>query len=184
MTDPGLLQALDYILNHSDAASIEALSEAVSRRRRDLSVFNAMGGLGDPQEMTKKLTERINAGLGGGIENMRNSIREMIVRIIKEHAPELSDSQADELCRAWLPGEEIEKKVPNDILLSMIDQFISFSSGTMNKSVDKSLRDEMGSWPERYWKIFPPVIRQIITDFLKDKITEADFNSRIKIALG
>jgi hypothetical protein len=184
MADPGLVQALDYILNQSDASTIEALAEAVVRRRRNLSVFNVMGGLSDPQKMTKELTERINAGVGGGIENMRKSVREMIVRIIKEQAPELSDSQVDELCRAWLPEPEGEKNVPRDMLLSMIDQFISFSHGTMNKSVDKNLRDEMGAWTERYWNVFPPVIRQIITDFLKDKISEEDFNSRIRIALG
>jgi hypothetical protein len=183
MADTRLLQALDYILNDSDASTIEALSEAVVRRRRDLSVFNAMGGLGDPQGMAKELTERINSGVGGGIENMRKSIREMIVRIIREHAPELSDSQVDELCRAWLPEPEGEKNVPRDMLQSMIEQFISFSRGTMNTSVDKNLRDEIGAWPERYWKIFPPVIRQTITDLLKDKISEEDFNSRISIAL-
>ena len=185
MTDPGLLQALDYILNHSDASSIEVLAEAVARRQRDLSIFNAMGGIGDPQGMTKDLTERINSGIGAGIEGMRKSVREMIVRIVREHAPELSDSQIDELSQAWLPDAENKKSsVPSDVLASMIEQFVSFSRGTMNESVDKSLRDEIGAWPERYWKVFPPVIRQIITDFLKDKITAEDFNARINVALG
>jgi len=182
VTDTRLLQTLEYILNQSDARTLEAISEAVIRRRRDLSIFNVAGGLSDPQGMAKELTERINSGVSGGIENMRESVREMIVRIIREHAPELSDSQIDELCRAWLPEPESEEKLPRDMLLSMIGQFVSFSRGAMNESVDKNLRDEMGSWPQRYWKIFPPVVRQIITDFLKDKITEEDFNSRISIA--
>jgi len=69
------------------------------------------------------------------------------------------------------------------MLASMIEQFISFSRGTMRSSVDKSLRDEMGAWPQKYWDAFPPLIRSIITDFLKDKITEKDFNAKIGIAL-
>jgi len=183
MADARLLQALEYILNYSDEQSIEVLAEAVVRRRRDLSVFNVMGGIRDPQEMAKELTESINSGIGS-LESIRNSVREMAVRIIKENAPELSASQIDGLSEAWIPEPESEKKVPKDMLLSMIEQFVSFSQGTMSKSVDKNLRDGIGDWPERYWNVFPSVIRQLITDFLKDKISEEDFNSRVGIALG
>ena len=186
MADPELLQALDYILNRSNEAAIEVLAEAVVRRKRNLSVFNAMGGMPDPQGMAKQITQRINAGIEGGIESMRQSIREMIVNIIREQAPELTDSQIDELCEAWIPNAESEKKasVPNDMLLSMIDQFLSFSQGTMQESVDNKLREEMGAWPERYWNVFPPVVQQTISDYLKDKISKADFNSRLKLTLG
>jgi hypothetical protein len=189
MPDPGLLQALDYILNHSNEAAIDALAEAVVRRRRDLSVFNVMGGMPDPQRMAKEITEKINTGVGGGIETMRRSVQEMIIKILREHAPELNDKQINELCRAWLPdapgtGKNSGSELPSDLLLSMIEQFVSFSRGEMKKSVDKSLREEMGAWPERYWKAFPPVVRQIVTDYLKDKISGKEYKSRICIALG
>jgi hypothetical protein len=186
MADPGLLQALDYILNHSNEASIEVLAEAVVRRRRNMSVFSVIGDIPDPQRVAEELTQQINAGIGDGIENMRKSVREMIIRIVKEHAPELSSGQIDELCRAWLPGAENEDKgtLSHDVLLSMIEQFISFSHGTMRKSIDDELRGQMGAWPERYWNSFPPVVRQLITDFLKNKITEKDFYSKLGIAIG
>jgi hypothetical protein len=183
--DPELVRALDYILNHSNEASIEVLAEAVIRRRRDLSIYQATGTTPDLQRMASQITEQINAGVGGGIETMKSSIREMMIRIIKENAPELSPDQTDELCRSWLPETPSgkEKDVPRDMLVSMIEQFISFSRGTMKSSVDKSLRGEMGAWPQKYWNAFSPVIRSIITDFLKDKITEKEFNSKIGIAL-
>jgi len=187
MPDPGLLQALDYILNQSNEASIEALSEAVTRRRRDLMVFNTMGGMPDPQRMAKEITEKINTGIGGGIEGMRKTVQEMIIKILREHAPELNDRQIEELCQAWLPdnvGTNKKSSLPPDVLLSMIEQFISFSQGEMKESVNKKLREEMGEWPGRYWDAFPPVVRQIVTDYLKNKIPEKDFKSRIVIALG
>ena len=187
MTDPELLQALDFILNRSDESDIEVLAEAVIRRRRNLSVFNTMGGMPDPQGMAKQITQRINSGIEGGIEAMRQSIREMIINIIKEHAPELSGSQIDELCEAWMPdagGVKKKTSIPNDMLLSMIEQFISFSRGAMRESVDEDLREKMGAWPQRYWNVFPPVVQQIVSDYLKDKISQADFNSRLKLALG
>jgi hypothetical protein len=183
--DPELVRALDYILNHSNEASIEVLAEAVIRRRRDLSIYQATGTTPDFQRMASKITEQINAGVGGGIETMKSSIREMIIRIIKENAPELSADQIDELSQAFLPEKKAgkEKDVPRDMLVSMIEQFIAFSRGTMKSSTDKNLREEMGAWPQKYWNAFPPLIRSIITDYLKDKITEKDFNSKIGIAL-
>jgi len=188
MTEPGLLQALDYILNKSDAASIEAITEAVVRRRRDLTIFNSVGNIPDPQRMTKEITEQINAGIGGSLESMKKSVQDMIKNILKEHAPELDEKQREELCQAWLPDRAGKKGsgggLPPDVLLSMIEQFISFSHGEMTESVDKKLREEMGAWTKRYWNSFPPVVQQIITDYLKDKINEKDFKSRICIALG
>jgi len=188
MTDSGLVQALDYILNKSDAASIEVLAEAVVRRRRDLTLFDTVGNMPDPQRMSKEITEKINAGISGGIEAMNKSVQEMILKILKEHAPELDEKQRNELCKEWMP-DKIGKKsqssaLPPDVLLSMIEQFVAFSHGEMKESVDKSLRDEMGAWPERYWNNFPPVVRQIITDYLKNKTTEKEFKNKICIALG
>jgi hypothetical protein len=66
----------------------------------------------------------------------------------------------------------------------MIEQFLSFSHGTMRKSEDEDLRKEIGAWPQRYWDAFPPVIRQLISDLLKDKITEKEFRSKTALALG
>jgi hypothetical protein len=182
MPDPGLLQALDYILNQSDESSIEVLAEAVVRRRRSISLFGAIGDMPDPEKLAKEITGRINQGIGSGIENMRESIRIMMIKILKEHAPELTEDQIDELCEAWLPSDK--GAMPPDILISMIEQFVSFSHGTMSKSVDDDLRSQMGAWPDRYWKSFPPIIRQLISDYLKNKITESEFKSKIALALN
>jgi hypothetical protein len=185
MADPGLIQALDYILNRSDESSIEALAEAVVRRRRDFRAFNGMARP-DPHRMAKEIAVQISSGVGLSLESMKDSVRDMAVRIIREHAPELSPKQVDELCRSWIPetgGKEGAPAVPRDMLACMVEQFVSFSRGAMRQTVDQDLRDEMGAWPERYWKAFPPVVRGIITDFLKDRITEKEFNTRMNVAL-
>ncbi|MCL2214150.1 MAG: hypothetical protein FWC06_02960 [Treponema sp.] len=191
MTDPELLQALDYILNRSDEAAVDVLVEAVTRRKRDLTVFNVIGGMPNPQKMAKEITERIDSGISASIDGIRNSVQEMAIRILREHAPELNDKQINELCLEWLPNvsgkgasDKSAAAMPPDVLLSMIEQFISFSNSEMSESVDNSLRNEMGAWPERYWNSFPPVVRQIITDYLKNKTSEKDFKSKIILALG
>jgi len=183
MADSELVQALDYILNRSNDASVEILAEAVARRRRELSVFSAFGSMSDPQKAAKDITGKINASIEAGIGGMKDSIREMIIRVIRENAPELSGSQIEALCDQWMPSYENKAAAPG-ILLSMIGQFVSFSRGEMNDSVDRNLREEIGDWPERYWNSFPSVVKQIITDYLKNKITEKEFKSKISLALG
>ena len=185
MADPELVQALDYILNRSDEASIEVLAEAVVRRRREIYLTGGALDLPDPQRVARELTGQLKAGVGASVEGLKKSVREMTERIIREQAPELTGAQIEELCRAWLPesGDRQGTQPPTDMLAAMVKQFVAFSRGTMSEAQDNTLREEMGAWPERYWQAFPPVIRLIITDFLKDKITERDFNSKIATAL-
>jgi len=188
MADQGLLQALDYILNHSDGASVDVIAEAVTRRRRDLTVFEAIGEIPNPEKMAKEISASLGDSTKKIMDGMKSSIHEMIVRLLREHAPELNESQIDELCEAWMPSHsgknKNDKSLPPDVLLSMVEQFVSFSHGNMSKSVDKELRDELGAWPERYWNSFPTVIRQIIKDYLGNKITEKEYKNKILIAIG
>ncbi|MDR2433251.1 MAG: hypothetical protein LBD47_01610 [Treponema sp.] len=189
MADTELIQTLDYILNRSDEASIEVLAEAVTRRRRELFLTGGAFEMPSPQRVAKELSLNINAGIGAGIEGLKKSVRDMAVRIIREEAPELTDAQIEELCRAWIPENAGENtgdegvKPSRDMLSAMVEQFVAFSRGAMSEAMDESLRAELGAWPARYWNAFPPVVRLIITDFLKDKITEEEYNSRIGIAL-
>jgi hypothetical protein len=184
MPNSELVRVLDYILNRCDEKSIDAVAEAVVRRRRELTMFGGSANLPDPHRLAVDIGAQIN--IGPSIEGLRESIREMAVRIIRQEAPELSDGQVDELTRAWIPGggEGPGSKVPPGMLESMVDQFVSFSQGTMNRAEEKGLRDEMGAWPDRYWKAFPQVIRLVIRDYLKGEMGEKEFKSKISAALA
>jgi hypothetical protein len=186
MPNPELVKVLDYILNRCDEAAIEAVAAAVVRRRRDLALFGGTQNLPDPGRMARELSSQVN--IGASIDGLRDSIRSMAVRIIKQEAPELTDAQIDELSRAWIPepsrGGGSAEKLPRELLLSMIDQFVVFSQGRMSKAEDAELRNEMGSWPERYWKAFPPVVRLIITDYVKGETGEKEFRSKLETAVN
>ncbi|GHU60053.1 hypothetical protein FACS189444_6570 [Spirochaetia bacterium] len=193
MADAELVHILDYILNRCDEAAIEAVSAAVIRRRRDLSLFGSSAAMPDPHRMARDLSSKLDMGLGAGLNNLTDMVRSMAVRIIKQEAPELTEAQIDELTRAWIPsgtpggglvGPGKDEAMPPDLLASMINQFISFSLGRMSPDEDQGLRADLGAWPERYWKAFPQVIQLIITDFLNGEMTEGEFNSRIGTAMG
>ena len=189
MSNAELVQTLDYILNRCNEQEIEAVAAAVVRRRRDIALFGSMPVAPDARSMAKELSSQLN--LEGTIEGLKNSVRDYAIRIIKQEAPDLSEEQINELTRAWIPerasaknSKEEKNGLPRNVLASMIDQFISFSLGRMEEEEDEALRNEMGPWPDKYWKAFPQVVRLIITDFLKGEIDEADFNSRIGLALS
>jgi hypothetical protein len=182
MADPALIRTLDYILNHCNEKSLDAVAEAVVRRRRELAMTGG-GGMPDPRHMAQEISAQIGAGTG--IAGLREMVRDMAVRIIKQHAPELTESQIAELTAAWIPGgESAQNKLPADLLFAMASQFVSFSLGRMTESEDKRLRSEMGAWPERYWEAFPEVVKLIIKDLVDGNISEEEFSSKLRTALA
>jgi hypothetical protein len=182
MADPDLVRVLDYILNRCDEKSIEAVSAAVIRRRRDLALFGGKRNLPDPQKLARELSSSVN--IGAGIDGIKETVRSMVERIIRQEAPELSGEQIDGLLGALISGEKTGEELPRELIAAMVEQFVSFSLGRMDEKEDRDLRAEMGAWPDRYWKSFPPVIRLIITDFLKGEMTEGEFASKIRTALS
>jgi hypothetical protein len=188
MANPELIRTLDFILNRCDEVSIDAVAEAVVRRRRELTMFGSKEKLPDPRRMAQELSEQINTG--AGIEGLRQTIRDMAVRIIKQQAPELDDKQIAVLTSAWIGGAKPEASetpvpdLPPDLLFVMVSQFVKYSLGRMSESEEKRLRSEIDSWPERYWKAFPELIQLIVKDFVEGETTEDEFNNKLQNALA
>ncbi|GAB6391439.1 MAG: hypothetical protein MdMp014T_0812 [Treponematales bacterium] len=188
MADAELIQTLDFILNRCSEGAIDAVAEAVVRRRRELALFGSAARLPDPGGLAKALAAGID--MKGAIDGMTRSVRDYAGRIIRQEAPELSDEQAEALINAWIPSpDEIaggggESGLPKDLLAGMIAQFVAFSLNRMDAAEDKALREEMGSWPRRYWDAFPRRVKGIIKDFLNGDMTEVGFNARVSAALA
>jgi hypothetical protein len=184
MANPELVRVMDYILNRCDEKAIDAVAAAVVRRRRELAMFGGNANLPDTKKMARELSGQINAA--ANIDGLRETVRNMAVRIIRREAPELTEEQIAVLTAAWIPGRTASHAPgpPPDMLLEMADQFVSFSTGSMSETEDKKLRNEMGAWPERYWKAFPEVIRLIVRDYLDGEINEKAYRSKIAAALS
>ena len=192
MANQELVKTLDFVLNRCNERDIEAVAAAVVRRRRDIARFGSMPVAPDPRRLAEELSSQLN--IEGNIESLKTSVRDYAVRIIKQQAPELTEAQIEELTRSWIPDRKGssgkqdsasgESGVPRELLVSMIDQFVSFSLGRMEEEEDRALRNDIGPWPDKYWKSFPQVIRLLITDFLKGEIDEQEFNTRMGLALN
>ncbi|MDR2767597.1 MAG: hypothetical protein LBB82_04640 [Treponema sp.] len=186
MADPELVRAMDYILNRCDEKGIDAVAAAVVRRRRELAMFGGAANLPDPKRLARDLSAQIN--VSANIDGLREEIRKMAVKIIRQEAPELNDGQIAQLTAAWIPGPGSASSgaspIPAGMLLEMTDQFVRFSTGKMGETEDKKLRTEMGQWTSRYWKAFPEVVKLIIKDYLDGEITEGEYRGKLAGALA
>jgi hypothetical protein len=184
MADPELVRVLDYILNRCDEAAIDAVAAAVVRRKKDLALFGA-AGLPDPRVWAKNVAKQ--ASVGAGLDSVRKTVRSMAADMLRREAPELTDDQIDELLAAWVPDAPSSKDegaaLPFEVVQSMADQFIAYSTGSMRSEEDAALRAELGAWPERYWRAFPAVVKSVITDYLEGLTTEGEFRSKLRAAL-
>ena len=200
MADAELVRTLDYILNRCDAAEIEAVAAAVVRRKRDLTMFGD-AGLMDPTRWAKKAARELAASSGASLESVRGTVRNLAAEMIRKEAPELTENQISELLGSWVPdpGERTPAKEDSagivdvdgdpslrkaeglapEVLISMVAQFVAYSSGRMGRAEEDALRREMGEWPERYWRSFPGGVRAVIGDYLKGRMTEDEFRSKL-----
>jgi hypothetical protein len=172
---------MDYILNRCDEKSIDAVAAAVVRRRRELAMFGGTANLPDPKKMAREVSGQIN--VGASIDGLRETVRNMALRIIRQEAPELSEDQIAELAATWIPGGSKDRALPPDLIREMADQFVSFSTRRMSAAEEQRLRKEMGDWPQRYWKALPGVVRLLITDYLNGEIGEKEYLSKLDSAL-
>ncbi len=181
MSNPELVKTLDFILNRCDEASIEVIAAAVVRRRRDLSAFGSMN-IPDAKQFAENITSQIN--IGASIEGMQQTVRDMAVRIIRKEAPELTETQINQLADSWIPGasKDHTSSIPPELLMNMINQFVAYSQGSMDDIEEKSLRGEIGDWPARYWNAFPNVICLIIREYLNGEISEDEYKMKINAA--
>jgi hypothetical protein len=186
MASAELIETLDYILNRCDEKAIEAVAQAVVRRRRELTMAGGAANLPNPRRLAEELSGSINTA--ATMNGLRKTVTDMARRIIKQHAPQIDDREADTFIDACIPGGNSgsgkENDLPPAVLLDMTDQFVRFSTGKMSAEEDSRLREELGSWPERYWKAFPGVIKRIVKSYLEGETNGREFRLSLQTALA
>jgi hypothetical protein len=190
MDDAELYDIVDYILNRAGDAELEVIIKAVQRRTKD----QGKGPMGlNPERMAKTVAHNINEQMGASIDQVRGMVRDFVTDIIRKEAPDISEEHLEALLKEWVPGAmggrggSVEAEPPGtagregeteksysgekkEILLAMIKQFITYSTGAMSVTEKEKLRREIPDWQQKYWQKFPERVRRLINLFLKGKI--------------
>jgi hypothetical protein len=179
-----LTNILDYILNRATKKELFAIKAAIQRREN--STINPAGE--SLSDMVTSMSSTIKKQMKVPLKQIRHSVRDMVIRMIKENVPGITDEQLKTLLDEWVPEPEKKKqatgKFPPDMVLAMIQQFIAFSVNKMPASEDAKLRAEMADWPQRYWRSFPESIQTHISHYLKGTMEEKTFWKNVLAELG
>lgn len=182
-----LFSVVDLILNHSNDGDIEVIMEAIKRRAkgRNSGTFRGI----NPERLAKESAAVLNNQMSYSVDSIRKMIQDFAVGIIQKEAPELDETQIQDLLDSWIPDPSQRKTkknsnpLPNDVQLTMIRQLLAFSVGTMSASEQTELYNNIPDWQKEYWSRLPDGIRDILTLFLKGSIDEETCWSQVYSAL-
>lgn len=178
-----LFAIVDAIMNRATDADVEVIIEALKRRGKGVPVLSGV----NPGRLAKESAKAVSSQMSYSIDGIRRMIQNFAVEVIRKEAPELSEDQISQLLDAWVPDSgkgPAEKPVPPDVLLTMIKQFLSFSTGTMSPSEQMELEHTIPDWQRVYWQKMPEGIRSVLTLFLKGKIDSDTCWEKIYSDLG
>jgi hypothetical protein len=188
--DERLYAIVDYILNQALDQDVDVILKAVKRRYDRQQAPGAMGV--KPGQMARETAHQISEQMGYSQNMVRDMVKKLARDTIAKNAPELSGDQIEELLDAWVPdpgapGAQQNSSgppLPRDALLTMVRQFISYSRGSMSATEQMHLEAEVPGWATAYWKRFPADLRRILALYLKDMISDEDFQSGFTEILG
>jgi hypothetical protein len=184
-----LREVLDFILNNSSDEEFEVIVQAVQRRQKDRHIYQKIGGV-RPQQAAKVMARDIEANMGGGLDGLRSTVRNYVEDIIRKNAPGISEDELKTLVEHYTSKAEAEAQtqavsnIPPEAELTMVKQFVSYSTGAMAPSEQKYLWDEMPNWKEDYWKRFRPEVKAFVNALLTGKMELEPFWAAIYSVLG
>jgi hypothetical protein len=171
-----LFSIVDLILNNSNDGDIDVIMEAIKRRAKGRNSGNFRGI--NPERLAKESAAVLNSQMSYSVDGVRKMIQDFAVGIIQKEAPELDESQIQDLLDSWIPDPSKRKvkknsdPLPSDVQLTMIRQLLAFSVGTMSASEQTELYNNIPDWQREYWNRLSEGIRDILTLFLKGSIDE------------
>lgn len=206
MDDRKLYQIVDFILNKAESSELEVIRSALRKREGgDPSEEGVTFGqkIGN---MAREMSENVSGQIGVSEDQIRKTIRGFVTDMIRREAPELRDVQVEELLDEWVPdpGKPARKGnrgkdgsttggsppggspsgLPTDALLTMIRQFVAYSTGKMTVAEETDLSSAVPNWQNRYWERFSAVTRKLIGLYIKGIIEEREFWNGIYEEIG
>jgi len=183
--DQKLYDTVDYILNHALGRDLEVIQEAL--RKRLAGMKNRPMGF-EPETFAKDMSDTIQEQVRQSAGMIQGSVRSYVAALIKEKVPEIPEDHLKTLLDSMVPDPKKPRhgtppgvsksgggavEVPADMLLTMIEQFIAYSTDAMPASQLIRLREEIPDWQKKYWAMFPEPIRKTLNGYLKGQ-TDAD----------
>ena len=206
MKGDSLYDVVDFILNQASDNDLEVIRAAIKRRIEGSDMAGPMGI--SPVRLARESAAKVRRQMGVSVERIRETVKQFAAEIIRKNAPELSETQVMELLDAWVPtgagateqegaasgdapagaaGRSTvlkDGRMPAEALMSMIAQFVAYSTESMSITEQIKLRDEIPEWHKRYWEQFSPRVRSLVSLHIGGQLDGDTFWERIRLELG
>jgi len=146
---PDEIRELEFLLKQRDGKG--------SGPRRDHK------GTMDLSSMARDTADAVRKQLGVTEKMIQETARNLVVSLARQYQPDITDRELSALLTEMLPSFAASKKLPPDILLAMVEQFVEFSTGGM---IPEDAGENPAEWIERYWREFPGDVRSLIRAYL------------------
>lgn len=197
MDERTLYNIVDIILNQAEPHELEVIRAALRRRESgNISDDGSGATLGQNiGRMATDMASKVSQQVGASEESVRNTVRSFVRDMIHREAPELRPEQVEELIDEWVDGKQKRAPkssadgasaggLPADVAITMVRQFLAYTTGSMTVVEEKGLQEAMGEWQKKYWERFSPVTRKLIGLHVKGVISQEDFWNGMYDELG
>ncbi len=165
----------DYMKTASPEEKKELNRLLKSRETPGAGNLKSQGMNMDVNQLAKNMSRQINEQLGMADINIKKMAKDMVVQMARQHKPDITPQELSAMVKLMVPDQkdnDISKKIPPELLKSMIVQFVTYSTGSMPEKEQSQLPE---GWAKKYWNAFSQDIRDLITMYLKNGIDNRNF---------
>lgn len=131
----------------------------------------------NPEKFAKEISSKIKKQVGFTTENIKKTAVGLVISIAKKHQPNITDDQLEYIIEKMVPGYSQKAPIPKALLLTMIEQFVSYAIGKMDQ---KTINEMPQGWEKKYWENFPEIIQKIIASYIRNEINDTEFWQTIR----
>jgi len=145
------------------------------REKKNVNDSNPQGLNMDVNQLAKNMSRQINEQLGMADINIKRMAKDLVVQMAHQYKPDITSKELTAIVALMVPEKkdrDLSKKIPAELLKTMIVQFITYSTGSMPEKEQSQLPE---GWAKKYWDVFSPDIRDLITMYLKNGIDNRNF---------
>lgn len=164
---------LYYILNKATPEELAGIEMALNKRKKNTPLTLKDINF---EKMAKEMASKVSSNFNIDVKDMAKRI---VTQLILEKEPNISEEHLEKLLDYYVPDEK-KVNLPKELILIMVQHFLDYSLGRMDKKMIEELKKSSPNWYEKYWNAFPYEVRVLISDFLKAKINSTEFWSQLE----
>ena len=149
-----IMDILSRFLKNADPKEIQELNELIKRKKKGDMISL------DISQMAQKMASNIQSQMGLTTKQIKKMARELVATMILQYDQHISEEALYILLDQMVPMEppNTGKNMPPEMLMEMVDHFISYSFGRMSETYQSNLPKD---WPQKYWENFPVDIQKL-----------------------